>query len=1734
MASPDSTGGGGIHFEARVVAYYLTATLAEASARAVPGLHVTQVLTQRAAFGEPLDDVIVNGILENGRPTKLSLQVKSALTFTENDEEWVAVLGQAWATFTSDTFDVVRDRLGVAISSYNARADKYYQSVLNWATHSPSGQDFAQRIARKDFSHKDQRTFVATIQKILSNHAGTPVDEDALWRFLSVFRILHFDFDTEDASRDAAGALDRIRHSLPLDQRDHAAAIWAHLIAETGKITPAGGGASRQSLAASLQNAGLPSGAGATFWRDVQAIDQESKRALASIKGDIHGLRLNRTRAYEHVQNALRTARFVQIDGEPGSGKSALLKQLVEETAQSGPVFLLKDSRILPRGWAAHAGQLGLSGDLIGLMSELGTAAEPILFIDGIDKVDDPAAQLTVNDLVRSIASEPALSDWKVLVTVREQNLDHIATWIDPDALKRLPISSITMSPLDTDELSVVSAEFPRLRPLLLDSGNADVILRRPFFLEAVLSLSGREGTTSLPATEVELLKLWWELGGADQPGFTPAQHRRNVLITLAERFVKTPNSDISIRDLQPEPLEDLKSAGVIRDKRLGHSVTFSHDIYEEWALCEWLIGKLPSIVPVLQTSKEPQALIRPVQLLGSYELENNSTEAEWQRLYEELADNSLRPVWQRAVLASCLRSTRTTEILGKLANYLHQDNDDALKKLLNALRTLEVVPNVTFLDEATFPDLEPEERVSFAHAAAWPKLLTWLRFFDWYLPHTGEPSPSLIPDLLPVFRTWQSAFAGQNIRHCQRIGEIASGWLTEFETALHPESFHDLRDPFGIDLDRDAERGLEGSIRTLFLSSTGDVPKLVAAYLDAKSKDSLPHIYREKIMEDSGAIARWLPKQLVDYILAAFLEHPKNSEHPYGYSSLMNDDLGIEGDRCFYPASPYQPPFLLLLRQHEEEGLRLVKAVCNHSVDVWRWLLQRPDYHREAVTPLPVEIDFAWGKQVFWGDGQVYQWFRGYWGNNASKCALMALELWALERIDAGADFTEVFRKVVEGNDSVAALGLAVSICLACPEKSIEQALPLITCPHIWTWDIARSVQDRGGMPPNEIGDWQRYRHLLNAVRELNRKPHRQAYIRDIVPYFVFWHDVSLTERYTAGIRAFTDRLPFEYAEQKSDKDQEAGLRNSMTWYVEQADPQFWHSEPTEDGKQIKLWNDPPSANSQERLQLLENHEQLNRCLRLALWAQKSLDADKLDESVPLAEALVEAKDLDFEELFDDDETSFEENNRRAAVAGTAYVMARFTGTELWDEAVAAWTLLTLQRAARFRGFSDLTYRGSILSMHPLLFAVHGFAALVAREYEVEKCQRALLGLAVAPLVSVVEAVATSSKLYAAKYPDFNWVLFSLFVRHCIIERKSLPNYHSPYWDEAEEVRNLTLLEAAETAIASGIVPPLPAVPLPYVERENQCSEEIPEKNKFIQNPICFQWHIAERTILKTNLDVLLATPKQRSEFVTLVEQLVVMTIQEIVPPFAKSRRDNRGNTPFEWVFSFFHWLGRATSHFSSMDVERVVLQPLFVTDNETALLAMQSFVPSYLLHSLLNPSVITDEAFATWEKIAEWIIENPEGRTRGRHVDREFACCVFILLFCFSGDFQPLVCVIEEEWPPLERLKPIIERVVKKFGTNPHLYFGVLRFFKKGGLDLIPEPGLSWLREIVLAQKQDRDFWRSNGEETVEVLKLILEKKALFLSTSHRDTISFITDILVDNGVRGAGFLQQDQLRL
>ena len=108
-------------------------------------------------------------------------------------------------------------------------------------------------------------------------------------------------------------------------------------------------------------------------------------------------------------------------------------------------------------------------------------------------------------------------------------------------------------------------------------------------FLNALLALAGQDAAAQLPATEVELLKLWWDMGGVRPQGFlpgpTPSQNLLNA--AAADRLAHAPNEPIfRFMICRPNRCEELKSAGVLRDKEFGHSVVFAHDIYEEWAPC--------------------------------------------------------------------------------------------------------------------------------------------------------------------------------------------------------------------------------------------------------------------------------------------------------------------------------------------------------------------------------------------------------------------------------------------------------------------------------------------------------------------------------------------------------------------------------------------------------------------------------------------------------------------------------------------------------------------------------------------------------------------------------------------------------------------------------------------------------------------------------------------------------------------------------------------------------------------------------------------------------------------------------------------------------------------------------------------------------------------------------------------------------------------------------------------
>lgn len=1737
VTSPYSSGGGGFRFEDRVAAYYLASLLTESAARGLIGTHPAVVMAQRAELGHPLDDIIIEGVTVAGDTSRLSIQLKSKLTFTAGDDEWTETVRRAWVTVNDQGFNSAFDRVGVAMGTLTARADSHYRPVLTWARYSASGEDFVRRVQQPDFSHKDRTAFVDNVRRIIAAELGRDASDDEVWRLLRSFVILHFDFLSDASSGDAASILGQLQSYFSPADRPRAPDVWNYLAQSASTLIPAAGSLDRDRLLELLAAEGLPAGVAPSRRGDIAKIDAESRQALAEIRCDIGGLRLHRLKPVESIFEVADGRRFIQLVSEPGAGKSAILRELAEQRGQESPLFVLKNDRIHPRGWAAHASTLSVTSGLADLLNELAAAGNPTVFIDGIDRVADAPSQVTVNDILRAIIGLPAAEKWTVVVTVREQNLRHLETWLDRNALDVLGVRTVRVDPLSEDEQEVVANAFPRLRPLLRQGGGMDVVLSRPFFLDTILRLADNQAAAGLPASEVQLLDLWWRLGGSDRQDFAQSQRRRDTLIALASAAAAHPNSPLPIHGLDPDALDELRNAGVVRDQSFGHTVNFAHDIYEEWSLCHLLRRNRQRLPDFLRELGEPQALVRAAQLLGSQSLESDLTSDDWQGLLADLDAPSLRPVWYRAVATAPLHSTQTVALLNRVETYLLANDAAVLRKLLLALRTIEVVPNPVFFDAEQIPDVSMEERVKMAQLAALPKAATWVRFMDWLMPRLSSLPGALVPHLLPALQTWQSAFGGYGIRHCRAIGEVAYDWLREFEEAVHPDSFEHRRRPFGIRFSHDDERKIEKSLRSLLLSSPADAPDAVRTYLAGwLANRRRLHLVSDEIIKGSAQLAVHLPAELVDFILTVCIDVAAERRARRGWS-YDEDGIDTFGMQVFYPESPLQMPFLPLLRHHPEEGLRLIHGLTDAATRRWRERMRRAGW-----TPIPITLTLPWGRQRFWGDAQAYQWFRGASTNHAVGSGLMALEQWALERLDRGDEFGEVFEDAIRGCNSVAMLGIGVSLSLAAQGKSVPTSFALVKCLRLWQWDIGRFVQDHTSMPANEIGNWNTDRHYLQAVRKLNQRPHRQNDIRVLNVFYIFAEDRRLAGRFARAVRAWPRRLPFEVEEQRQHPDSIAELTKRAIISAQQAEPDNWSAVPTADGKHIELRPNLPYLEQEDHKEQIAAQAQVQRHMSFGMWAHTAVDKGELEPRFDLNEAIAEARRLYAPDVFeiertqdDDYEDSHPARMRAAAVAGVAYIAARHQPDIGWSDELAAWCLDVFERAATTpEPLGSFGGRQAALLMSPSLFAAYGYSALLARGVQPDGCRRALLNLAADSLEQVAAGVFKASAYYAAAQPDFLWLLVDLALRQCIFVEGNGPDYHSLVWTPQEAERQLELIERAEEHLSQGTLPTFPDIPMPWLPLVAKPSQ----RDDYRRNEVRFFHHLAEKTVLQAPVEILRDDPRFAPDLIDLAAQLLEHTGSAITGPWATSRRSYRHesheNTPFEWVFAFSHWCGRLCAHLPEKVVAQRFLAKIFAWDDETGLLVMQPFMLSFMLEAFVRPKEIDGSNLRIWGRMTDWIFEHPQWSDgdSDRHLGREYQGCMFATLFCAAPDFGPLICGIEPGWKHLSTFLPTVERAVRQFGRHQMGFWAVGKFLQAGGIDLFPEPALGWLREISVALKSDEDFWEHNGDLLVDLLKQALKDRGPFSGQQRQDVI-LIADILVDNGVRGAGFLQQELCR-
>ncbi|HZS09349.1 MAG TPA: ATP-binding protein [Blastocatellia bacterium] len=776
LSSPVSTGGEGTRLEHEVGAFYLALLLLNAVPRGLDGGVIKEVRFQQLYAGEPLDDIVATAELPDG-DAKLAIQYKRDLAFGEGDKIFDEVLRACWDTFRSSDFKIGRDRMGIGLALYSKTVDEHYQRVLSWARNSTSAENFLERISVERLSSGHQRWFLKLIRGKLDAFSCGRVSDDDVWGFLRSLVILRFDFHVT-GSADYHHTVEMLRTILPADQKFRAEGVLGRLDKYAGEAIPTAGSFSAGQLRNRLLAEGISLSPAPNCLDDLQRLNDHAGFILAEIRNDIGGVSLNRSSLVAEAQAALAQHRLLEITGPPGSGKSALLKALVENLQGQGGILVLSGERLEGVGWSGFSSGLQLARRLPEILSALSSSPRPCIFIDGADKISERGAQKIIRDLLTDLKTVPGGKErWSVILTVREENLDSLHSWFDWRNLGAPAAFNVTE--LEAKEVNLIAARNGYLQPFL-GMPHLQPIIRNPFLLNILVDerMLTAETDPEMVATESELCNLWWErvIGANGASG----RARQLALLQLGKQVIRKPGwhlvADVSLAG----PLFTLEMDRIVRREPNRDVYRFGHDLLEDWVLCRVLDQQRSDLPGYLKEIQQPLGILRAVQLLGCSLLELNDNLNEWLDLLQAVGqDAGIEPRWKHALQIAPLLSTKVEELLGRLAENLLENDGELLEKILLALQAIEVNPNPALLEGAMGLSRDPADFLSMVYSQPHPRSRTWVPMIGWIVRHSDKLPRRLRPLVVQLMMIWQKE-SHPGSPHRKEVGELAFKWFEE------------------------------------------------------------------------------------------------------------------------------------------------------------------------------------------------------------------------------------------------------------------------------------------------------------------------------------------------------------------------------------------------------------------------------------------------------------------------------------------------------------------------------------------------------------------------------------------------------------------------------------------------------------------------------------------------------------------------------------------------------------------------------------------------------------------------------------------------------------------------------------------------------------------------------------------------------------------------------------------
>lgn len=1748
-ASTELTGGAGFTYEDTVVAYYLACLLRHERAAGQPGI-VTSVAVQRQGHGHPMDDVIV-GLDDAGTNKSLELQVKRSVTISGADQKFKEIVAAAVKTQAAATFIKNSDASGFVVEHVTDSTFRSLSRLIARAKASPDAKDFEQYFAPGGTAGADDK---GLREALLPLTGAANLEEEV--NFHRNFAALHL-AGLEDGGALRLEIVNRLQEIVAdsVDSQDILLFDRLCRIAREGAANAAKW--TRSSLLAQLKGS-VRLKITPNFSDDIKRLNAASLDALNDVSETVDEVHVARDGLQEKVAKQLEKHRVVSIGGLPGCGKSAVLKHFAANAAKWGPILFLKNDRLLGTSWTTFATALGLRhAGASDLLAEIGSSGTPILFIDGIDRIR-PDQQHIITDLIRAMEADPNLQHWKVLASSRDQGLEAYRNWFPRQFYTANGMGSVSVKGFSEDEAERLAKSKPNLGRLLFSPSQAvEQIARRPFFASVLAKAIPQDAE---PKTEADLINAWWLRAGHDAMAETVPQRQR-ALIDLAEKGVRNLGKEILVRDLKPETvaqLTALEADNIIRLERAGAMVSFTHDIFFEWVFFRLLIELGDTWLSALSAAGEPPLLGRVVGLLAQDAL---TEPGRWTAGLAQLESSSLRAQWKREWLTAPPFTNTFEKAIDEFTQRVEADDFALCEKLFVWFQAQHTVPSPMIMQGAI--KIEGMDSIRLADLLGWPSDgEAWGRLIDWIIARHDRLPPRLFPQALEVLGVWQNALSDIKNKRSKDILATCSSWLVDLEAEIYAEGYARPRGKWDV-LGHEAHKSLATGLRNMLLRSARSYPEFAVALFEraannehmlrpafddlmsftpvmaevapeavekvaeAKLLQELPQDEYDRLRREEAEQAKWREeiRAIPEEKRTRHQQMALSSVHfPTSMSDFRLDNVGLDAhNHYFHPSSALHEPFASLLAKSPAVGVRFIKKITNHAITGWRQIHKLS--RRKHGTPIPVVLDFPWGKQEFWGDWHVFGWGLGMLGSELLQCAYLSLAYWAFKEIEKGRSTSDVIKEILEGNECYATLGLCLRLAIETFEVS-ETTLPIVTCQRLWEHDMARLIQE-----PQKDVDLFGFGFLTKLTGEkakakafLESREYRKHDVRELAMHFALSSDTGLRHRFKKALAAFPENLPFELEEEREHPKLAHQLKEKAELWSGLGNIENYRRYEMQ-GDQIAIGYEPPKPVPEATQQKAAKASESLGQTRVLNWAMKSLNEGKPAEGWSLDKAIEYAKKHDRNDLFDE-RADVGPHAVQSGVSAIAACVIRYADK---DSADRPWAWNVMDRVLKMREPGD--YRGSKIPWHP---SFHLISALFHdRKSGAPRSESSACLIELASHTNEDVQLMAFQALFLDPDPHVKWVTahFAFDLAHYIdpIQNETTFEREDTEDRDARKAAVAKALNALGVEAVTGFEPLPPAwVKAPKRNRREGDYWTDPKRS--------FDGHYAAKLFAQFPLEEWCRSDVYRAKIGPLLVDLARWTADRLMPSWDDKKRRDKQTSLFEWDHALGTMFARVVPFFDLQWIREHFLKP-FSQDDEEALRVLAEFADSTVRRHVLDAKDIPANALPVLHDCVQRVIDDrtfsPNGYRAGEVHGYDMPSLIKALLFVnIEAECPGAARFVNGDWSDIAVILPLVTKLMKATGWSTFVMQNYLTLCEKAGASYALDAFIDQSGAALGSIEYAKGSWV--GTSLPARLAAIIQRLAEAnypLEVNRARGLLRLLDALIDLGDRRSVALEQDE---